>query len=245
MSKTELLNTTFYALGFLVLFASAELLYHRFKVAVEITRKYVHVFTGIICLSFPFVLETHWSVLILTCSFVLILVTSLKFNLLKSINAVDRKTSGSYLFPLVIYIVFWIYSIYGQNNLSGTALSHEKFDRFSLGGTIYYFLPILILSVSDPAAALFGKKWPKGKYKIFKDYKTLVGSSAFFISSFLLGLIFLLPNALNWHCGFLLSALIAFATTVVEAISHKGIDNLSIPVTAAVLLVLFNQYLIL
>src|SRR5687768_11493323 len=108
MNQSELIHTALYAGGFLILFASGELLYHVFKVPVEITRKYVHILTGFICLSFPFVLNTHWSVLILTVSFVLILVTSIKLNMLKSINAVKRTTRGSFLFPLVIYVTFWI-----------------------------------------------------------------------------------------------------------------------------------------
>lgn len=245
MNQAEWIHTALYAGGFLLLFASGELLYHAFKVPVEITRKYVHIITGFICLSFPFVLTSHWSVLILTVSFVFILITSMRLNLLPSINAVKRTTRGSFLFPVVIYICFWVYSIYGQHNFKGSHLAVENFNRFSLGGTVYYFLPILILSVCDPLAALVGKKYRLWPYKIFSDTKTIIGSAAFFISAFILSLIFLIPNCQTFSSALGISALIALSTTLAEALSQKGFDNLFIPVTTAAVLVLFHHYLVL
>src|SRR5690606_220772 len=109
-------------------------------------------------------------------------------------NAVKRTTRGSFLFPVVIYVTFWIYSIYGTKNYSGSNLNADDFHGFSLGGTVYYFLPILILSVSDPTAALVGKKYRLWPYKIFSDTKTIIGSFAFFVSALLLSLLFLIPN---------------------------------------------------
>jgi len=246
MSQAEILHTGFYALGFIVLFAIGEFLYHVMKVQAELTRKFVHLITGVICLSFPFVLSTHWSVLILTLAFVAILVISLKFNLLKSINAVNRKTRGSFLFPIVIYLTFWIYSIYGEHNMRGSNLYYyDKDGTFSLGGTIYYFLPILLLSVSDPMAALFGKRWPYGKYKILNETKTLIGSSAFFLSAFILSILFIIPNSGSISDAILISLSVALATTLIEAVSQKGFDNLLIPLSAAGILILFKDLLTL
>ncbi|MEO9531779.1 MAG: hypothetical protein ABJG68_13445 [Crocinitomicaceae bacterium] len=245
MIKEELIFTGAYSGIFLVLFALGEFLYHKVSVPIEITRKFVHIGTGIICLSFPFFLESHWSVLFLTVSFAVILVLSKKYQLLKSINAVRRATSGAMLFPLVIYLMFWVYSIYGQHNITGQHLEHQEFSRFSLGGTIFYFLPILILSVSDPVAALFGKKWSYGRYSVWGNRKTVVGSSAFFGSAFILSAFFVIPNTINLNCGLLICLCVAAASTALEAISDKGYDNLFIPLSVASVLVIFNQYLLL
>lgn len=222
MSQNELINTTLYAGLFLALFGVAELLYHFAKVYVEITRKMVHIGTGLITLSFPIFLETHWSVLILTVSFVVILGLSKKFNLLKSINGISRSSRGSILYPIIIYVTYWIYTLFDD--------------------VLFFYLPILILAICDPIAALTGKKWPLGKYRIFKETKTLMGSSAFFVSCLILTSSFVIPlreSLLEIVCVTLFISLI---TTLVEAASQKGWDNLFIPLTVTASLLL-SQYL--
>ncbi|MCI4668804.1 MAG: phosphatidate cytidylyltransferase [Bacteroidia bacterium] len=212
-----ILNTFYLAGGFLALFGSAELMYHRYKVRCEVSRKYVHFATGVITLLFPVLLSSHWLVLLLCGSFLMILTLSLKLNMLQSINAIDRVSRGSILYPIVVYLAFLVQSHY------------EAY--------IFFYIPILILAISDPLAALFGKKYPIGKYVIIKDQKTLLGSSVFFLSAFLISLFLLMlmvglsgPNLL------LLSLVLAFGCTLSEAISQNGYDNLSIPIVGMVLL---------
>ncbi len=222
MTQQELINMAIYAGLFLALFGIAELLYHYAKVYVEITRKTVHIGTGLITLSFPIFLTTHWSVLILTVSFVAILGISKKFDLLKSINGISRSSRGSILYPIIIYLTYWIFTIFDD--------------------VLFFYLPILILAICDPIAALTGKKWPIGKYKIFKETKTLMGSSCFFVSCVILTTSFVIPLRDNWIEIVCVTFFISFITTLVEAVSQKGWDNLFIPlsVTASLLL---SQYL--
>ncbi|MGE8381849.1 MAG: phosphatidate cytidylyltransferase, partial [Sphingobacterium sp.] len=104
--KSELSNMLLLAMIFLLLFALSEILYHRFKIRVEFTRKLVHIGTGIISLLFPILLISHWSVLLLCGLFAVILVLSLKFNLLRSIHAIDRKSAGSLAYPAAVYLCF-------------------------------------------------------------------------------------------------------------------------------------------
>ncbi len=222
MSQQEIIYMAIYAGSFLALFGIAELLYHYAKVYVEITRKVVHIGTGLITLSFPLVLTTHWSVLILTISFVVILVISKKFNLLKSINGIRRSSRGSILYPIIIYVTYWIFTIFDD--------------------VLFFYLPILILAICDPIAALTGKKWPRGKYKIFKETKTLMGSTWFFISCLILTMAFVIPLRDNWLEIICVTLFISFITTLAEAASQKGWDNLFIPLTVTASLLL-SQYL--
>jgi dolichol kinase len=222
MSQQELINMAIYAGSFLALFGIAELLYHYAKVYVEITRKVVHIGTGLITLSFPLFLTTHWSVLILTVSFVAILAISKKFNLLKSINGISRSSRGSILYPIIIYVTYWIFTIFDD--------------------VLFFYLPILILAICDPIAALTGKKWPRGKYKIFQETKTLMGSTCFFISCLILTMSFVIPLRDNWLEIICVTLFISFITTLVEAASQKGWDNLFIPLTVTASLLL-SQYL--
>ena len=220
----EIINSIILSGLFLLLFFLAEVLYHKFKVKVELTRKFVHFTTGAITMLFPIMLGNHWFVLLLCASFAFILIISLKFNLMPSINAIDRKSYGSISYPISVYTCYLAYDYYEQNYL-------------------FFYLPILILAICDPIAALTGRKWPKGKYIINGDNKTLLGSSMFFLSAFILCFIFyFVMNKNNFMWLFFISSLIiALFTTITEAISSKGFDNITIPMATILLLVALNM----
>lgn len=214
----DVLNTLLLAGLFLALFGLAEFGYHFLKVKVELSRKFVHLGTGLLTLLFPIMLTSHWFVLMLCSSFALLLIFSLKFNLLPSINAIERESVGSIAYPVSVYVCFIAFDYAHQNYL-------------------FFYLPILILAICDPLAALTGKKWPKGRYKIGRDNKTLMGSSLFFLMALLLSYaLFVQFNTNSLHL-LIYSLLIALVTAVAEAVSGKGYDNITIPVSA--LLVLF------
>ena len=221
--ENDFANTGFLAACYLVLFTIAEILYRKFNFKAELTRKIVHLVTGILSLSFPLLLENHLFVLFLCGSFFIILIFSMKFKLLPSINAVDRKTHGSLLYPVIVYSAFLVQSRYNEY--------------------VFYYIPILILAFCDPIAGLTGKKWQYGKYTVFSKSKTIVGSSAFFISaSFIVIFCLAFVEKIFWRDIIFLSFGIAFFTTLAEAISHKGYDNLTIPATAMIILLLSKEY---
>lgn len=218
--SSNILNTILLGGFFLALFAFAEILYHKFKVKAELTRKIVHLGTGILTLLFPIWITNHWFILALCSSFLIILLLSLKFNLLPSINGVKRKTRGSILFPIIVYLCFMVQIHYGS--------------------LIFFYIPILILAISDPIAALVGKKYQLGKYTLFGHTKTFIGSAGFFISALIITAIgvsnFLL---LSVQEILIISLVNAFTTTILEAISHKGYDNFTIPISSVLVLIFF------
>ncbi len=203
--------------AFLVLFASAELMYHKFGVKAEVTRKYVHLLTGLLTMFFPPMLDNHWFVLALCGSFLGILIGSMILNLLPSINAVDRVTRGSLLYPVVVYGCFLAFNYYGQ--------------------FVFYYIPILILAICDPVAALMGKRWPISPYKIFGTTKTMMGSTSFFIVAVIASFVlFVGIDEAPIFEAIVLSIGIALVTTIAEAATGKGYDNISIPASAMALL---------
>lgn len=226
--KEQIVITAVLGLSFLVLFGIAELLYHYAKVKAEITRKTVHIGTGILTLLFPVLLKSHWSVLFLCGSFALILFFSLKYGLLKSINAIGRKSYGSISYPVAVYACFCFYAW------------HRDHRPEAGNGYILFYLPVLILAICDPIAALCGRRWPYGKYRVKNETKTLMGSFLFFISAFLISFVLLLLLNHTQHAilqTLIASTLIAMTTAFTEAICTKGTDNLFIPFTA-----LFSLY---
>ena len=205
---------------FLVLFAFAEFLYQKANWKATHTRKIVHLGTGLLTLLFPIWITNHWFILGLCSSFLIILLLSLKFNLLQSINGVERETRGSILFPIIVYVCFLVYNHYDS--------------------LIYFYVPILILAISDPIAALVGKKFGLGEYKIFGHTKTFIGSAGFCVSAFVITAIGM-SSILNISLRevLIVSIVNAIFTTISEAISHKGYDNFTIPVTSILVLILF------
>ena len=214
--STELIHTIIFAGGYLGLFALGELLFHFAKVEGELTRKLVHIGTGLICLLWPIYFTTYWAILALTSSFLVILGLSLKFNLLQSINKIDRKSHGSVLYPIIMNLCWLIYLYVEDIN--------------------YFYLPVLILAISDPVAALVGKRWPIGPYKIIHDTKSLAGSTAFFLSAVGISCIFLFSTRESHFEIILIALCVSLVTTLAEAVSQRGFDNLFIPLSAVVTL---------
>jgi phytol kinase len=217
----DILNTIILSSSFLALFGISELLYHFLKVNVELTRKLSHFGTGILTLLFPIMLGNHWLVLLLCASFAGLLLLSLKFNFLKSINAIDRESVGSIAYPASVYICYFVYEYNGYQ-------------------FYYFYLPILILAISDPLAALCGKKWPLGKYAVGKNHKTLMGSAVFFISAVVISFVLLMSSYVGTTL-FLIVLVAAFLTTIIEAFSKRGFDNLTIPLTALIFLIVMSH----
>ena len=211
--KQEILNAILLSFVFILLFGIAELLYHKAKVKAEYTRKLVHITGGLITLLFPLLLNNHWYVLILSILFFGILFFSIQYGILPSINAVKRATRGSLLFPVAVYICYLTFERSG-NDIK------------------FFYLPILILSFSDSLAALAGKAWPIGKYHLGKHTKTLMGSSMFLLSAFIISVLLLNISQTNVYGQpqtLYTATLIATTTTGVEAVCNKGYDNITIP----------------
>ena len=219
--KEQILNIGILSGTFLLLFALAETLFHKASVKAEYTRKLVHFGTGALTMLFPIYLTSHWQVLLMCSSFIILLAASKRFNFLPSINGVDRKTHGSILFPVVVYSCF--------------AMSQY------MSNAMFFYLPILVLAISDPIAALIGKKFPVAKYTIAGHTKTLVGSMGFLVSSALIAF-FCLSYMLNVSSqnGLLAVGSVALATCIAEAISKDGWDNFTIPFAATIVLYNLN-----
>lgn len=213
-----------YLTGISLLLIFNELNYRRLKVKGEFTRKFAHFTSTLAVVPFPYIFPSHWYVLALASVFFAVLFITHQIKELKSIHDIERKSMGSYLLPLSIYITFLI-----------SDLSDNKF---------IFILPMLILAVSDPMASILGINIVNynGKIKIFghKLAKTYLGSGAFLVSSFIISVI-----AFYFHFKvfdlktFWLSLTIAVVGTLAELISWRGSDNLTIPLSVVLVLVLF------
>ncbi len=217
----NLLNTAILAIAFLIVFGAGEMILKFFKVKAEVTRKTVHMSSGLLTMLFPVMLNNQWLVMLLCGSFFLILIISKMMGYLNAIHGVERVTYGSMLFPVAVYICY---------------LVADKMHNW-----LYFFAPIQIMAISDMLAAIVGQKYKYKPYKIFKYTKTISGSLAFFISAFLIIVLFMLLLTSGTPLIIICTGLIvSFLVTIIEAISHKGIDNFTIPMGTLILLYAAN-----
>jgi dolichol kinase len=203
-----LIASSIYSLVFLWVLYFAERIRKRWSGFQEISRKAVHVFSGIIALTFPYYIHSHWVVLGLVGFFGLLMMITKKKHLLSSVHEVGRKSYGSLYYPIAIYLIYLL-------------ASHTP---------VLYFTSILVLTVSDAFAALVGKKYGTIKYEIEGNIKSLEGNICFFFLSFVC---VLLPLLIMSNIGKLEAIFIALIISILltgfEAISPTGSDNIIIP----------------
>ncbi len=213
--------TFVYLIGIVLLLAFNELNYRRLNIKGEITRKFAHFTATLAAVPFPYIFPSHWYVLVLALLFFAGLYITQNSKQLRSIHDIERKSIGSYLLPISIYATFLISGL--------------------LNNYFLYILPMLILAICDPMAAILGINIKKnnGRIKIFghKLNKTWLGTTAFFVTSFVISLI-----ALYFHLEvfvlktFWIASAVAITTSMAELFSWRGSDNLTIPLTALLVL---------
>ena len=93
---------------------------------------------------------------------------------------------------------------------------------------------ILIMGYGDGLAAIIGRSLRSIPYKIGKTKKTIAGSATMLFISFFIVAIFLC--SIQSPLWLLKSILLAVSVTILEAVSIKGTDNITVPIFACLLL---------
>lgn len=187
-----------------------EIWWRKLKRHSELSRKLVHILVGSFVAFWPYIMSTNY-IRLLSLSFLVVILTSLKFNIFKSIHSVGRDSLGEIYFALSVGLITFINP------------SH-----------IVYTIALLNMSLADGLAALVGTYYGMNrKYKVYGRTKTVLGSLTFFIVSLLLILIFVDNTG---HSFNLLYVVLAGGLTLIENISPTGMDNLLVPLVTALFL---------
>ena len=186
-------------------------------------RKSLHVIISFIIFFSPYLFQSKWFPLSLTILFAVFNFLSIKKEWFTGFFGVDRKSYGTVYFPIAFAILIFFY-----------------------WETQPYVLQLcaMILGLGDPLAAIVGSSVKfKKTFIMHKSVKSVEGSSMMFLVTFICvigaGIYHILPDIPILHL-FLLGTFIAFFATLSEALFDDGIDNISIPLTAA----LFLDYLL-
>jgi len=160
----------------------------------------------------------------------------------------------NWIFASIVPLSFVIINYISYKKDLISVMERDKQDKDGLG-TVYYALSLFILSIftfgiikrpeiglcailimgyGDGLAAIIGRSIKSLSYKIGKTKKTIAGSCTMLFISFLIAAIFL--ASVHTNLWYLKAILLAISVTILEAVSIKGTDNITVPVFACLLL---------
>ncbi|HYF96537.1 MAG TPA: hypothetical protein VD947_00695 [Patescibacteria group bacterium] len=190
----------------LALLVSSEFYWRKGKLEPETARKIIHILVGSFIAFWP--LYMSWQTIqILSVLLLAGVLASYQFGVFGAIHKVPRRTSGELWYPIGIGLA--------------ALLTTQPW---------IFCVAILHLSLADGIAAVIGKKYGVMHYKIGEHTRSIIGSFAFLVVSFVL-CIFAFVVLKNELPGISLAvfAVVPFLATAVESISRHGLDNVFIP----------------
>ncbi len=203
----EIVRALLVSLALGALIVSAEIWHRTRKPPAEWTRKLVHAGGGVAAAFLPWVFTSHWTVLAMTAVLAALLSGPTR-TLLPSVTSVERSSRGEVWFPIVVYLLF----VVGR---------HQP---------VFYLIALSSLAVSDTVAALLGRVYGRRAFTVEGSRKSIEGSAAFFLVTFLaVHLVLLLATPLERAVCVIVALQIALLTASAEAISVGGSDNLVVP----------------
>ena len=185
------------------------------KVGEEASRKFIHIaLIGWWPIAMAFFNNTVCAVIV-PISFVIINYLSYKKDLIKAMERNEKDSLGTvyYAISLVLMVIY----------------TFEIIHKPEIG-----LCAMAIMCLGDGFASIIGKAVKSFEYKIGKTKKTLAGSLTMFIITFIIVAIYFIYRADPYWI--IKSLLLATISTVVEAVSIKGTDNITVPIIATLLL---------
>jgi len=186
----------------------------------ELVRKLLHVGMGLLTLTFPWLFDAVWPVVVLAAIAVLHLVCVRRVPFMQRrmggvVDGVARQTGGELYFPVAVAIVWW--------------LSH--------GEPLLFCIPILVLALADAVSALIGVRYGQRRFAVADEMKSAEGSVAFFtVAFFSVHVPLLLFTQVGRAEVLLISLTLGLLVMLLEAVAWRGLDNLFIPLGSFVLL---------
>lgn len=191
-----------------VLLILTEKLHDKYPV---LSRKILHIMVGNIAFLLP-IFETREIMAFVAAGPFIFLTFLMSPN--TPIKSIRGKTSAAgHGMGLVYYSITW------------TILAYLFFDNM-----VVIAIGILAMSYGDGFASILGLKYGKKKYKIFSEEKSYVGSFVMFVMTFTTILVAILFYGILVTPYVLLVLLfITLIAALVEGLTPRGFDNLSVP----------------
>lgn len=199
----------------LLLLVGNELLCRKKSIEPETGRKIIHITVGTFIAFWP--LYMSWDTIRALSLFLFLGVfISYQFGVFGAIHNVKRRTSGELWYPVGIGLA--------------SLLTIQPW---------VFCIAVLHLSLADGFAALVGKRYGIMHYRVGEHTRSIIGSFAFLIISFVLCIFafFVLRNEVP-GISLAVFAVTPFLVTAIESISRRGLDNVFIPLAVVFALAL-------
>ncbi len=194
----------------------SEVLKKKNILSVEGSRKFVHAGVSNWWILAMYIIPNYIFAVIPLLIFVVLNYMSYKKNIFSSMERGKGKEDlGTVYFPLslaVLVLFTWWDGILFQNPYYGA-------------------VGALVMGYGDGFAAILGDRYGKHVYHIRRSKKSIEGSVAMFVFSFLVTIVILLLEFHTLHgLHFLVAFFVAIASTVIEGITPLGFDNITVPI---------------
>ena len=174
----------------------------------EIVRKIIHIGIGPLIPIAKFLKIDQNSAFIFTGIVSLIVLINYTYKLFPTIEDVERKSYGTIFYCLSLFILIWLF--------------WDK-DPYALIAGFF------IMTFGDGLAGLVGKNFNSKNWIIFKQKKSLIGTTTMFFTSFIVVCSIGYAQQNNFNLNYFA---IAFLATILEQFSFLGIDNLIVPIAS-------------
>ena len=206
----------FLLMGMILLLAITERFYRLYPRA-EALRKFIHIITGVAVLPALWLFHSWLPIFIITMFFAMANFWFIQRGKLKSIHEVSRPSFGTVYYPLsfaILLLAFWEWNF------------------------MILSISFALMAFGDAAAGIVARQIPNRKILPLPwDTKSLPGSAAMLvISTIIVGtglILFRDSHNLSLVIGVGMAIAIGLLATAAEALSHRGSDNLTVPLLTA------------
>ena len=175
----------------------------------EAVRKIIHIGMGPLIPLAKFLDIDQTSALYFTGIVSLLTFINYQSKLFPTIEDVDRKSYGTLLYCLSLFILIYLYW-----NKDPTSL----------------IVGFFIMTFGDGFAGLIGKNFQSKSWFLFRQKKSFFGTMTMFITSLIIIFSLSYSQKYTFNINFFT---IAFISTILEQFSIFGIDNFVVPISAA------------
>ncbi len=185
------------------------------KIGKEASRKFIHIMLSNWWFIAMYFFTNAFSAALVPMTFVIINYISYKKNLISVMERENQDGLGTVYYAISLLIV--------------SIFTFGIIKRPEIG-----LCSILIMGYGDGLAAVIGKSIKSYEYKIGNTKKTIAGTLTMLLITLIIVAIFLYTTKSNlW---IIKSIIISIILTILEAISIKGTDNLTLPIITCLLL---------